>query len=267
MSDRRPLYVNGDKAALLKRDGPALAVTGLPGAPLRVPLRRLSRVVLIGEVRIAHTALMACFDADIPLTVIGVDGRTRGWCLGGGERSAAAALDLGRQLDDLLHRHDWRPVIDNWQRAAERHAILKCRALLVPMATDLRPEPMVRALYAALPSTAPIPPARAVRRFQALMDAQLLEVLLKAGAPPRFLGNPHVAIDLMTSFRRILTWSLWPPVNDLLTYLERHAAKHPTDREIQARIVRHYEAFAPAIQARSRRLVADLSGTLMGDGL
>lgn len=71
------------------------------------------------------------------------------------------------------------------------------------------------------------------------------------------LGGIAPARDLAA----VLAWRLWPAVWRLESYLSRHSAKH-RDAVSLRRLVRFFEAEAPALDKAEQRLFAELASFL-----
>ena len=150
-----------------------------------------------------------------------------------------------------------------WCKAAERRAIVEAaRRLALPVGTDLRPE-VVRALMAAQMPGGDTPGMRsALRRLDGYLCAHLSELFGRAGVPLAYRGGRGSPLDIRPAFRGALRWYLWLPLSRWLE-LGRH---HPLPRDARTaarrRAAAQYEAAAPLIAARFRRLLAALDRLL-----
>jgi hypothetical protein len=223
----------------------------------------VSRIVVRGPVPWSMEALFACLAAGIPVTFLALDGAVVGLCLGRGYREETLAILLDRLTGEPL----WAEIYERWCRAAERRAIVETvrrRAAQHPCAAggdprdaaDLRPD-CLRVQWAAQLPGGDTPGARsALRRLDGLLRAHLAELFGRAGVPLQYRGGRGSALDLRPAFRAALRWYLWAPLERWLALQERHPL---TDRtRARRRIVAQYEAAAPQIAARFRRLVASL---------
>jgi hypothetical protein len=258
MTALRPLYLDCGAAAV-RLEGPALIVDQPDSAEGRFPLRLLSRVVVRGPVPWSMEALFACLASGVPITFLSLDGAVIGLCLGRDRPEESLAM----LLDSLLAEPGWAEIYTRWTKAAERRAIVEvARRLTLPLGTDLRPE-AVRTLAAAHLPGGDTPGARsALRRLDGYLCAHLSELFGLAGVPLEYRGGRGSALDLRPAFRSALRWYLWLPLRRWLE-LRRN---HPTPRG-GATVARHraaaqYEAAAPQIAARFRRLLASLDRLL-----
>ena len=115
---------------------------------------------------------------------------------------------------------------------------------------------MRAALARQLPGGATPGAHSAMRRLDGFMSAHLAELFARAGVPLCFRGGRGSPLDLRPAFRAALRWHLWAPLRCWLDLQQRHPL---TDRSrARRRIVAQYEAAAPQIAARFRRLVTSL---------
>jgi hypothetical protein len=258
MTALRPLYLDRGAAAV-RLEGPALIVDQPDAAEGRFPLRLLSRVVVRGPVPWSMEALFACLASGVPITFLSLDGAVVGLCLGRERPEESLAM----LLDRLLAEPGWAEIYGRWSRAAERRAIVEvARRLALPLDTDLRPE-VVRALVAAQMPGGDTPGARSMlRRLDGYLAAHLSELFGRAGVPLAYRGGRGSPLDLRPAFRAALRWYLWLP---LQRWLELRC-EHPTPRggasAVRRRAAAQYEAAAPQIATRFRRLVASLDRLL-----
>jgi hypothetical protein len=253
----RPVYI-GRGAAAVRLDGPALIVEQRERCEGRFPLRLVSRVVVRGPVSWSMEALFACLAAGVPVTFLSLVGEVVGLCLGRDRPEESLSVLLDRLTAEPL----WAEIYGRWSRAAERRAIVEAaRRLGMPSGNpreevDLRPD-AVRALLAARVPGGDTPGMRsAMRRLDGYPSAHLPELFARAGVPLCYRGGRGSALDLRPGFRAALRWHLWAPLRCWLELQKRHP---PDDRSrVRRRIVAQYEAAAPQIAARFRRLVLAL---------
>lgn len=253
MTALRPLYIDR-AAAAVRLEGPALVVEKAGSVEGRFPLRLLSRVVVRGPVPWSMEALFACLASGVPVTFLSLDGAVVGLCLGR-DRSEESLVAL---LDRLALAPNWPEIYERWRRATERRAIIEtARRLSYPLGVDLRPE-SARAFFAAQMPSGDTPGARStLRRLDGFLHAHLSELFARAGVPLCYRGGKGSALDLRPAFRAVLGWYLWAPTRRLLDLHQRH----PPGRDratARRRIAAQYEAAAPLIASRFRRLVATL---------
>jgi hypothetical protein len=257
MSALRPVYIDRGAAAV-RLDGPALVVDEPARSEGRFPLRLLSRVVVRGPVPWTMEALFACLAAGIPVTFLSLDGEVVGLCLGRDRPEESLTM----LLDRLTGEAGWAEIYERWCRAAERRAIVEALRRLTPPpggpgdGADLRPDAVRALLLARLPG-GDTPGARsALRRLDGFLCAHLAELLARAGVPLCYRGGRGAALDLRPAFRAALRWYLWAPLGRWLELQDRHP---PTDRaRARRRSAASYEAAAPQVAARFRRLLGSL---------
>jgi CRISPR associated protein Cas1 len=89
----KPLYLDGTTPLRVLLDGPGLRVRAAGTADRVFPLRRLSRVVVCGQVDWATDALLACAQTGIPISFVRRDGVLRARVLGASQRKDWLRLD------------------------------------------------------------------------------------------------------------------------------------------------------------------------------
>ena len=258
MTALRPLYVDHGAAAV-RLEGPALIVDQPEAAEGRFPLRLLSRVVVRGPVPWSMEALFACLGGGVPVTFLSLDGEVVGLCLGRDRPEESLAM----LLDRLLAEPGWAEIYGRWCKAAERRAIVEVvRRLGLPVGSDLRPE-IVRSMAAVHLPGGDTPGARsAMRRLDGYLCAHLGELFARAGVPLAYRGGRGSALDLRPAFRAALSWHLWLPLQRWLELRQRHPAPRNAASAARRRAAAQYEAAAPQIAARFRRLLASLDRLL-----
>jgi hypothetical protein len=258
MTALRPLYLDRGAAAV-RLEGPALIVDQPDSAEGRFPLRLLSRVVVRGPVLWSMEALFACLASGVPITFLSLDGAVVGLCLGRDRPEESLAM----LLDRLLAEPGWAEIYARWSRASERRAIVEvARRLALPVGTDLRPEVVCGLMAARLPG-GDTPGARsALRRLDGYLCAHLCELLARAGVPLAYRGGRGSALDLRPGFRAALGWYLWLPLQRWLELRQAHPAPRGGASVVRRRAATQYEAAAPQIAARFRRLIASLDRLL-----
>ena len=258
MTALRPLYLDRGAAAV-RLEGPALIVDQPDAAEGRFPLRLLSRVVVRGPVPWSMDALFACLASGVPITFLSLDGAVVGLCLGRERPEESLAM----LLDRLLAEPGWAEIYGRWSRAAERRAIIEvARRLALPLGTDLRPE-VVRALAAAQMPGGDTPGEHsAMRRLDGYLAAHLSELFARAGVPLAYRGGRGSPLDLRPAFRAALRWYLWLPLYRWLELQQSHPLSRGGASPARRRAAAQYEAAAPQIAAKFRRLVASLDRLL-----
>jgi CRISPR associated protein Cas1 len=258
MTALRPLYLDRGAAAV-RLEGPALIVDQPDAAEGRFPLRLLSRVVVRGPVPWSMDALFACLASGVPITFLSLDGAVVGLCLGRERPEESLAM----LIDRLVAEPGWAEIYGRWSKAAERRAIVEvARRLGLPLGTDLRPEVVCGLMAFRMPG-GDTPGARsALRRLDGYLAAHLSELFGRAGVPLAYRGGRGSPLDLRPAFRAALRWYLWLPVQRWLELRQAHPAPWGAASAARRRAAAQYEAAAPQIAARFRRLVASLDRLL-----
>jgi hypothetical protein len=258
MTALRPLYLDRGAAAV-RLEGPALIVDQPDAAEGRFPLRLLSRVVVRGPVPWSMEALFACLVSGVPITFLSPDGAVVGLCLGRERPEESLAM----LLDRLLAEPGWAEIYGRWSKAAERRAIVEvARRVGLLLGTDLRPE-VVRALMAARMPGGDTPGARSMlRRLDGYLAAHLSELFGRAGVPLAYRGGRGSPLDLRPEFRAALRWYLWLPLQRWLELRREHPMLRGGASAVRRRAAAQYEAAAPQVAARFRRLLASLDQLL-----
>jgi hypothetical protein len=251
MTALRPVYI--DRAAMVRLEGPALVVKQPERADGRFPLRLISRVIVRGPVPWSMEALFACLAAGVPVTFLSREGEVVGLCLGRDRPEESLAL----LLDRLTAEPGWAEIYQRWCAAAERRSIIEvARRVGLPLGPDLRPDSVRRLLAAGLPQGDTSGAGSVMRRLEGYLSAQLAELFARAGVPLSYRGGRGSALDLRAGFRAALGWYLWLALRRCLDLQQRHPV---ADRVAsRRRVTAQYEALAPQIAARFRRLLVSL---------
>lgn len=203
----RSLYLDGERRALVLRDGPSLRVVSEGRSDGMYPFRLLARVIVCGPVQWDGEALLACLDQGIPVTFLTPEGDPRAYCLA----AQARRQPLNDRLEEFLERPDWRNLYENWRRAAERREILVVLKHLKVRAPDLRPN-RVAALLLEAAAPGEIEAARAALRYwHGLLAARVAAKLADAGAEAPLLIERRPGWNLPADCARIAAWQhyLW----------------------------------------------------------
>jgi hypothetical protein len=136
------------------------------------------------------------------------------------------------------------------------------RRLSLPVGADLRPE-VVSALAAAHLPGSDTPGARSLlRRLDGYLCAHLCELFGRAGVPLEYRGGRGSPLDLRPAFRGALQWYLWLPLSRWLELGRDHPLPRGATSAARRRAAARYEAAAPQIAARFRRLISSLDRLL-----
>lgn len=249
-----PLYVDGIAAPVrILLDGPSLRLLRAGSADARYPLCRLTRLVVRGPVAWGDEALAACLAHGVPVSLLDRAGRHVGACL----PTTPRAADTAALIDEAERAGVLARVLGDWQRAAERRAILTLLGRLQLAPRDLRPATVRGAMLRDLDASGPLPGHVLLDRLEALLDAEVCAQLLAEGIGPRLQGaNP--AIDLRRDLRGLLAWELGPLAYGLAGYLARHGAKHRRDGDLARCLARQFEGGRERRFVVMRQSLADL---------
>lgn len=240
-----PVHLDGVATPLLVAlDGPSLLVRRAGAADLRLPLRRLARISVRGPVTFAAETLPACLAAGVPVAFLDGRGRALGQLLPLHRRHQ----DLAALVDEAVASGRFAPLRASWRAAIERRAIVRAVTALGLRIADLRPRTVRQAAARAVDRFgAPVPTEELEGRLEALLDGLMAELLVAEGAGLRFQGQDP-DLDLAADLRAALAFELWPVTRDLARYLAAHGAKHRGESELQARLVRRFEAARPRLE-------------------
>lgn len=253
------LYLEGRAPLAVLLEGPALRLRCAGKADVCTPLSRLARIVVSGNVHWRAEALGACMDWNVPVTFLDAEGHARGACVT--LRRVAWRSDLPALFEQASLVADWPGRWADWLRALGRGQIrllLRRSRLRVP---DLR----VATLGAAFAEHSVGPSAIAVNHHAAmhgLLEARIASRLAAQGVGPAMLAGSLGGVAPARDLAGVLSWRLWPTVWRLESYLSRHGAKHRDEPALRRRLVRFFEAEAPALEKAEGRLFAELASFL-----
>ncbi len=118
----KTLYLDGQNATRVLRDGPALRVRRAGAADALFPLGRLGRVVVRGQVEWQTSALLACAEGGVPVAFLNAQGRLRARVVGDPPSPDVAGITSSFRV--LLHGPGGRERYRDWVRAHLRRAVL-----------------------------------------------------------------------------------------------------------------------------------------------
>lgn len=117
----KPLYLDAEASVTVDLDGPALRVAGGGCTDGRYPLKRLSRIVVRGDVEWRARALAACLATGISISFVDDRGEITGLCLSARPRRPY----LGQWLNERASTRNWAEHYADWRRRMEREAALR----------------------------------------------------------------------------------------------------------------------------------------------
>jgi hypothetical protein len=213
---RKPLHLDGRVQAIeVRLRGPALAILRGPQR-LELPLARLARVFVCGNVLWDAAAIGACLRHQIPIVFL--DGRAQP--VGSALPLAGRTSQLGELLAEWIDRPQWRAQYDDWLRA-QRFRVLR-------LWRRRRAE-----------AGRPVDPAEwseAVRSFVYLDEpefasphasgcyARALALLLRAGARTQYRGWDGGVLPLAADLARLADRSVALEMGTVAAALDSEAA-------------------------------------------
>ncbi len=213
----KTLYLDGRQPLRILRDGPALRVRASASADRLFPLYRLRRVVVSGRVEWCTDALLACADANIPISFLASEGRLRARLLAPAARSLVIAFDDA--LEMMLDTSDGRQGYLDWVSGCAHQARLQLVHSADRGLWPTQPAVMRRMLFARASHYVRAPDLRRFdRRLNALLNAHLSQLLGSSGVVFDSAVLALQDIDLVRDFANILIWRLQ---NTKLGFLKR----------------------------------------------
>ncbi len=255
------LYVDGiGPPVRIRLDGPALALERPEGPRGRVPLRRLSRLVVRGPVGLEGTVLPTLLHQGIPVTFLAGDGRLLGVCLPTWPRRT----DLHALLEEAEQAGHLRELGANWAAAEERRLVLDLRTTLGLPLRDLRRRSVDRRLHALLDAAGGPPAEELLRWATALLDAHLARRLLEEGVGRTWQGGDPERWNLRATLVELLVLSLVPMLLELARFEAGRGRRADAGGRLFRRLARRYEREAGRLErlvdgmlARLRRLLRE----------
>lgn len=256
------LYVDGIGAPVtIRLEGPALSLHRPTGPQGRVPLRRLSRLVLRGPATLEGPVLPALLRAGIPVSFLDGGGRPLGTLL----PASARRTDTRALLEEADNRGMLDAVRESWKAAEERRLLLDLATRLGIATPELRRARIDRRVLAALDRTgAPLSGEELVTRMRGLLESHLACLLLEEGLGWSWQGGDPEHWNLRADLADVLILALLPDLFDLARFMAAHPERHRTPAAVYRRFARRYERAAPHIArlcdhalARLRRLLRE----------
>lgn len=122
-----PLYLHHGSAQRLDLDTARRLHIERKGLPAKhIPLHHVSRIVCSSSLDVSARALMACLKSGIPLSIIGSDGQTLGWCLGTRRKETGLQQLLTHGLDDPTWASLYAVWLAQQQAATAAQVMLLC---------------------------------------------------------------------------------------------------------------------------------------------
>lgn len=205
VSQRSPLYLDINQVKHVDVESLALRVSCYGQADHYYPLRRLSRVVVTGNIDWTTSALLACLEYRVPVAFRHRDGRLIGHCVS--ERSNSTGLEslLHQCVDNVESFYAYK----NWLAATERHLLLKIARLSKQIFNDPRAHVNEARIQHSLGQHLPCPLRLFLQQIQAPLASHLSEILEAYG----FSDNIHLPLTpRLHPYRdlsRILQWEIY----------------------------------------------------------
>lgn len=256
------LYVDGIGAPVsIRLEGAGLSLERPDGPQGRVPLRRLSRLVLRGPATLDGPVLPALLRAGIPVSFLDSSGRPLGTLL----PTFARRTDTRALLEEAEERGLLDRVRGSWKAAEERRLLLDLATGLGIATPELHRPRIERRLLAALDRIgAPLDGEELVGRMRGLLESHLACLLFEEGLGWSWQGGDPEHWNLRADLADVLILALLPALFDLARFLAAHPERHRTPRALHHRFARRYEREAPRIArlcdhalARLRRILRE----------
>lgn len=244
----QPLYLhNGSARKLDLDDARRLRIERKEQPERRIPLHHISRVVCSSTLDISARALMACLQHGIPITIVGTDGRTLGWCLGARRKETSLQQLLIHALDDP----DWPLHYELWLQ--QQKLALAVQTLLlcgVPTTAAARHNPRT-ALCNAYVQKHQKTCVHALNAIALLAQHALAAQLAQETRDPQLLAWHRPGLNLMEELGQLLS---------LHAHTDLHHAPPAVDWTAQPQgltpwAIRHYERHAAHWQQRIGQLM------------
>jgi len=107
----KPLYLHGAAVSGIRLEHDALRIVTEHRADTWFPLKRISRIILSGDIQLSSKVLAACLSENIPVVVAGQQGEFVGVCFGTNFKQQSLqshSHEIERftrlQIDKLWHR-------------------------------------------------------------------------------------------------------------------------------------------------------------------
>lgn len=198
-----PAYLDSAEVASVKIDSTsALTVVCINSADRYLPMRHLSRVVVMGDVQWSTEALSACMRAEVPILFMS----RRGVMLGVCSTLVQRKHQMNKMVAKLLALPDARDRLDNWtrsQQARQRWLFSKACAFQL---NDLPPVQANTTALDLLSMHIKFDAARLEKLVQNHLRAALYEWLADHGFTHDILQGHDVRLPLIDSYQQSLLW-------------------------------------------------------------
>ena len=204
----KPLYLPGQVRTEVVLDGPALRIARPACADLRVPLQRISRIVVSGGVNWATNALLACADNNVPIIFLRGNGSVRARGLGTQSRQS----DLQQKWSYFIDRPDWQELYEDWRAPALRRSLAlsarrlgmradHCKTYLNELLTDPIRDSLGETAWSCFRT-----------RLHGLAETKITTCLAKSG----FQWSDSAGAALITDLSEVVAIGLLPELNEVI---------------------------------------------------
>jgi hypothetical protein len=213
---RKPLYLDGRVRSIeVRLRGPSLGI--LRGTQrLELPLARLARVFVCGNVRWDASAIGACLQQQIPIVFL--DGRAQP--IGSALPLTGRLSRLGEVLAEWVDRPHWRAQYDNWLRAQRFRVLRRWRRRRAdagrPVETGEWDDAVRAFVYLDQPEF--------VSPHASGCYARALALLLRAGARTQYRGYDGEVLPLAADLARLADRSVALEMGGVAAALDGEAA-------------------------------------------
>jgi hypothetical protein len=229
----KPLYLNGNTVESIRLEHETLRIVSRQYSDTWLPLNRVSRIILSGDIALSTPVLSACLSNSIAITVTGKQGEFVGICFGTNYKDQSLQSHLA-ELQDSPNRQF---ILDNWFSAQQRKSVLRIqkkfhlpRELLAPAEVKAKLSEQISLSYSFYDWQT------CLTKIIPMLAAQLTMLLKSFGLRSEVLRPAPSDIGLLQRFINLLEWELWQAAangnlpsgtlrNQLIHYYQSHSSK------------------------------------------
>lgn len=199
----KPLYLEGSKPCRVSLDGPALKLDVQAQAPVRVPFKRLSRVISDYRVQWEPGALYKCLENGVAISICAANGDAVGIVL----PLANKRTLLAQEIEIFRTYADWTSRYEIWRLAAERRAVLSANKVLRLNMKELTTDKVRKAVDQRLCKLfSDEDPQMIGDRIHGYLSGLVAEALRQRGVAVSILRLPTRGINLYADLIKIIEW-------------------------------------------------------------
>lgn len=245
----QPAYLDGSVVLSVEmQTESALTITRTGSSQHFLPLRQLSRVVVVGDVNWSTRALGACMRANVPVLFLAKDGELLGVCSTLELRSPS----LKHMLSQMLELPDIRSRMENWSLSQEaRQRWLFSKAAGLPFDQMPPRQAYIQALD-YLSMVLGYDAGRIDKVVSGQLSGALYEWLSKQGFGKHLVQGHEARLPLLLSYQKALRW-----------YILRRLLDIPPDKEqLRRDCLRTATHWFHQLQPELQKYVTKLHGSL-----